>query len=1040
MSAQPDVIAAEAMPPDSAPRRKFNPADYVSAIAILVAVIYELLYSFAPTALPSSIVWWIFGGFSIVAVCNAALDHRTWSRLGWLFIGMGTISLYVGDLYVNWMVSQSRKTTPGTAGWLAYDIAFILLAVGCLVFVRARHVREAQSWIDSAIVLAVGLLISLEYLLQPLWSHATTTPSQRLILSSYPLLLTVLLAAGVRLWLMSGREATVSARYLVLSIGALIAGQFGSVYYSINTAIDITPTIFNANKANNTFAAAAALVDQHATIPTPSPFVVLTLLFYGVVAGAAIDPSSRIPPPTGDAETVVSRGRIATLLILASLVPILLFIANPELAPKPVFKLAYAIGTAVIGGLVGLRVWGMLSGYRHSLHREKVLSSTAGNLASSKTVEEAITAATLTARDLTRDPEATVILDIEGHVTIEAKGETDALMESAVESLRTMTEQQVARLDLLAKVVAARTSEQLDKLLENASDVILLVEGNGTVIGATQSVERISGKPAQDLAGKKWVTLLDVDERHDANRTLDPDAPGTPHRRRFRVVPNSPEVEYIECLTKALPDSDNYIVTLRDVTAWERSERRLIFEVLHDSLTKLYNRAGFRQKLESALVKSHENGTNFAVLLLDLDDFKNVNDSLGHPAGDELLRVIAARIRSCLRTEDAAARLGGDEFGVVLDDVPTEQFGRAIAERILEALSEPVQLGGTAVVVSASIGVVAATPNTTTAEELERDADLALYEAKNAGKNQYAEYLPEMHDEAVRRLTVTGDLRTALDESQLEPFFQPIVALDGSGIAGVEALGRWRHPQLGLLSADDFIPIAEESGLIAQIDELMLEKAVRQLAVWQQSMPAHKDLTLCINISARRMLANDFVMHLRSVLGETGVAPESIILEITETVLMPGEGAPLQRLYSLANLGLRLYVDDFGTGWSSLTYLRNLPVHGIKLARDFVIELPDPQAMSLVRSIKDLVVTLGLGESVAEGIETDVQRQALLELGYHLGQGWYFARPGDSATITELLSKTRSAAWDAPTAMLRQESFDSVEFDDFDNFSGMSPM
>jgi EAL domain-containing protein (putative c-di-GMP-specific phosphodiesterase class I) len=197
---------------------------------------------------------------------------------------------------------------------------------------------------------------------------------------------------------------------------------------------------------------------------------------------------------------------------------------------------------------------------------------------------------------------------------------------------------------------------------------------------------------------------------------------------------------------------------------------------------------------------------------------------------------------------------------------------------------------------------------------------------------------------------------------------------------------------------------------------------------------------LCINISARRMLANDFVMHLRSVLGETGVAPESIILEITETVLMPGEGAPLQRLYSLANLGLRLYVDDFGTGWSSLTYLRNLPVHGIKLARDFVIELPNPQAMSLVRSIKDLVVTLGLGESVAEGIETDTQRQALLELGYHLGQGWFFARPGDAATITELLTKTRSSAWDAPTAMLRQESFESAEFDDFDNFSGMSPM
>jgi diguanylate cyclase (GGDEF)-like protein/PAS domain S-box-containing protein len=1039
MSAQPDVIAAEAIPPADSKRRT-RPGDTVAGISIIVALSYAILSKTLPHSNLTYGVWWLFGGFSVVAVCNAALDHRTWGRVGWSFLSAGTVAFFIGDLYNDYLGRTNIKTETGTAGWIAYDTAFVLLAIGFLILANKGHKPEPQSWIDSAIILSVGLLISLEYLLQPLWAGSYVTGGQLTIITLYPLLVTLLFAAGVRLWLVSGRKATTSARYLVLAVAALLIGELNFLYIAISkigeqkappTALPgVVPNAFNA----------PTTMSVPGGITSSWTLDAAFIMFYGLMAAAAIDPSSRNAPVEDDDSGAVARGRLVALLVLASLVPILLFIANPDSNPTQGQRILYALGTAVIGALVGLRIWGMLSGYRHSLHREKVLGSTAGNLASSKTVEEAIAAATLTARDLTRDPDATVELDIEGHVTVHSDVQRDALMDSSVESLRTMTEQQVARLDLLAKVVAARTSEQLDKLLENASDVILLVEGNGTVIGATQSVERISGQPAQSLAGKKWVTILDVDERHDANRTLDPDAPGTPHRRRFRVVPNSPEVEYIECLTKALPDSDNYIVTLRDVTAWERSERRLIFEVLHDSLTKLYNRAGFRQKLESALVKSHENGTNFAVLLLDLDDFKNVNDSLGHPAGDELLRVIAARIRSCLRTEDAAARLGGDEFGVVLDDVPTEQFGRAIAERILEALSEPVPLGGTAVVVSASIGVVAATPNTTTAEELERDADLALYEAKNAGKNQYAEYLPEMHDEAVRRLTVTGDLRTALDESQIEPFFQPIVALDGSGIAGVEALARWRHPELGLLSADDFIPIAEESGLIAQIDELMLEKSLRQLAFWQQSMPAHKSLTLCINISARRMLANDFVMHLRSVLGETGVAPESIILEITETVLMPGEGAPLQRLYSLANLGLRLYVDDFGTGWSSLTYLRNLPVHGIKLARDFVIELPEPQAMSLVRSIKDLVVTLGLGESVAEGIETDTQRQALLELGYHLGQGWYFARPGDAATITELLSKTRPSSWDAPTAMLRQESFESAEFDDFDNFSGMSPM
>jgi diguanylate cyclase (GGDEF)-like protein/PAS domain S-box-containing protein len=602
-----------------------------------------------------------------------------------------------------------------------------------------------------------------------------------------------------------------------------------------------------------------------------------------------------------------------------------------------------------------------------------------------------------------------------------------------------MTQQQVDRLDLLAKVVAARTSEQLDTLLENASDVIMLVDKTGHVSGATQSVERVSGEPAQNLVGKPWAILIDPPERAEAGRTLDPEAPGSPHRKRFRIANFTPEVEYVECLTKALPDGESYIVTLRDVTAWERSERRLIFEVLHDSLTKLYNRAGFRSRLEAALVKSHNDGTNFAVLLLDLDDFKTVNDSLGHPAGDELLRVIAERIRSCLRVDDSAARLGGDEFGVVLDDIPTPTFGRTVAERILDALSEPVMLGSTAVVVSASIGVVSATPNSTTSEALERDADLALYEAKNAGKNQYAEYQSDMHDEAVRRLTMTTDLRQGLEEGTLVPFFQPIVDLEGTGIAGVEALVRWHHPQRGWIPAEEFVPIAEESGLISQIDTMMMEQSLRWLSHWQHTIPVHKNLTLTVNVSSRRMLEADFVTHLRSVLAETRVAPDTVILEITETVLMPGEGAPLQRLYSLANLGLRLYVDDFGTGWSSLTYLRNLPVHGIKLARDFVIELPDPQAMSLVRSIKDLVVTLGLGESVAEGVETDTQRQALRELGYHLGQGWYFSRPLAPRNVTELLQTTRSASWDAPTALLRQEAFESPTFDEFDDFSGMSP-
>jgi len=1005
-SASPQFISLE--------RRNFTRSERIAIGTAIVSGLYAILNNARPGSWPTYLVWWIVGGIGLIAVTKAAIDRRTWGRQGWALLAAGTAALFVGDVYSDILALRHVDTPVGTAGYLAYYAAFILLAAGCLVLVRARNQSEPQSWIDSAIILVVGLLISLEYLLQPLWLQQSISTSQLAICSIYPLLITILLAAGVRLWLVSGRQATASQRLLVLAVAGLIVGELVFMF-------NVVQAISAGSTTQGPWTADAAV-----------------LLFYGLIGAAAVDPSVRKAPPIDPIRGSVSRGRIAALLGLASLTPILLFIANPEDQPTTTQRWLYAVGTAVIGGLVGLRVWSLLSGYRHSLSRERLLGTTASELAATSSVEEAIAVATATAQSLTRSRATYVDLDVEGHVSLEDAPSSDGFIEGALESLRTMTEQQVERLDLLSKVVAARTSERLDTLLENASDVILLTEADGSVTGATQSVERISGKTPQDIMGKSWVMLLDISEREGASRTLDPDAAGSPHRRRFRVVPESPEVEYVECLTKALPDSDSYIVTLRDVTAWERSERQLIHEVLHDSLTSLYNRAGFRSKLESALVTSRNNDSAFAVLLLDLDDFKTVNDSLGHPAGDELLRVIADRIRSCLRAGDAAARLGGDEFGVVLDEVPSAGFGRQIAERILAALSDPVDLGGTSVVVSASIGVVAASPNTTTSEELERDADLALYEAKNAGKNQYAEYLPEMHDEAVRRLTITGALRRALEDDTIVPFFQPIVALDGSGIAGVEALVRWRHPERGIVAADEFVPIAEESGLIAQIDKRMFEQSVRQLAIWQQSGPAHKDLTLCINVSARRMLAADFVTHLRSILAETGVAPETLILEITETVLMPGEGAPLQRLYSLANLGLRLYVDDFGTGWSSLTYLRHLPVQGIKLARDFVVELPEPQAMNLVRSIKDLVVNLGLGESVAEGIENDEQRRALLELGYHLGQGWFFARPGDAETITELLGSTRPASWDAPTRLLRQESFDVEDFDSFDDFSDFS--
>ncbi len=437
----------------------------------------------------------------------------------------------------------------------------------------------------------------------------------------------------------------------------------------------------------------------------------------------------------------------------------------------------------------------------------------------------------------------------------------------------------------------------------------------------------------------------------------------------------------------------------------------VMHQALHDPLTGLANRALFLDRLERAMAATDRSGGPVAVLFLDLDRFKNVNDTFGHAAGDRLLVEVSERLRSNLRPGDTIARFGGDEFAILLEDGGGGESPIAVARRLLEVVGSPVKIGERTVFVAASIGIAAGTGG----EDLLRNADLAMYRAKSQGQARYAEYEPGMHAEMVERLELETDLRRAVEAGELVLHYQPLVELDQGRVFGVEALVRWQHPRRGLVPPGAFIPVAEESGLIVSIGSWVLRTACRQAAEWQRP---HGPLTLSVNLSGVQLEQPELVDEVAEVLRDTGLDPAQLVLEITETVLMSDAAAVAERLGELKRLGVRIAVDDFGTGYSSLQYLRGFPLDILKVAKSFVDGLTGTaEGFPLARAIVDLGDSLEL-DVVGEGIELSEQRERLIELGCELGQGFLFARPATAEGIERLLGSANISFGDLPLTPL----------------------
>ena len=559
----------------------------------------------------------------------------------------------------------------------------------------------------------------------------------------------------------------------------------------------------------------------------------------------------------------------------------------------------------------------------------------------------------------------------------------------------------------------ANSEARFRSLVQNSSDVIFIVEADTTIRYTSPSAQKVLGVHARELVGTKLINHVHPDDRaalaHRFFHTLLEAQGGVPSVEVWRLLRTDGPVIWTENTGTNLlrePTVGGFVVNTRDISERRTLESQLNHQAFHDVLTRLANRALFLNRVEHTVARVPRGKHPSAVLFLDLDDFKKVNDSLGHAVGDELLVATASRLTTCVRPGDTIARLGGDEFAVLLEDVDGMTDVVAVAERISTALSTSFQLGGRDVFIGVSIGI-ASLEMGDSPDEVLRNADLAMYFAKSRRKGQFAVYEPSMHDEMMEHLELEVDLRGAVERNEFEIHYQPIVNLVSGELYGAEALLRWNHPTRGSVPPSRFISLAEETGLIIPLGRWVLKEACEKAREWRTRFVSRRPLQMSVNLSVRHFQDPTLLQDVQQALNDSGIEPWSLTLEITESVLMHSSEATLARLRALKALGLKLAIDDFGTGYSSLGYLQQFPIDLLKIDRSFVdavgIEEVDPV---LARAIIALGRTMQI-ETIAEGIERPEQREGLRVLGCSLGQGYYFAKPMSAQRFAnECLNRT----------------------------------
>jgi diguanylate cyclase (GGDEF)-like protein/PAS domain S-box-containing protein len=556
------------------------------------------------------------------------------------------------------------------------------------------------------------------------------------------------------------------------------------------------------------------------------------------------------------------------------------------------------------------------------------------------------------------------------------------------------------------------TLSLLQATLDSTADGIVSVDRNGDVTGINERLTRMWRLP-----DSYWTDQKD-DRMTGAvfGQLAHPDA----FMAKLREISQHPDSETTDVLEfidgrvfelyskPQLVDGKNVgrVWSFRDITERSRLEAELSYQAFHDSLTGLANKALFTDRLNQAAARMERSRRPIAVMFLDLDNFKTVNDSLGHSTGDDLLCGVAEVLSGCIRNADTAARLGGDEFAVLVEYIDNHDDIAQLAERVLSALRRPVSLGDKEIVVTASVGITFGIPGST-GEQLLRNADLAMYMAKEKGKDRYEEFQDSMHTAVVERLELEADLRRTAGGQELVVHYQPIFDLGCGSIVGFEALVRWQHPVRGLLQPDAFVPFAEEVGLIDVIDRFVLAESCAQLHHWQERGLIPADMMITVNLSAHELADAATEAIVAELLTASRFNPANLILEITESAMMKNTEAAIATLHALKALGVRIALDDFGTGYSSLSYLERLPIDMLKIDRSFVTNLAHDDDSGLAHAIIQIADTLGHA-TIAEGVENDAQALRLHQLGCRLAQGYHLGPPLDAAATEEMLRRRMS--------------------------------
>jgi diguanylate cyclase (GGDEF)-like protein/PAS domain S-box-containing protein len=1021
-----------------------------AAPAFLAAGVLVLcLYLWVPPFQGSGPVINVLGFAPVAAILAGIRMHRPASRLPWLLFAAGFALFWLGDLYTYTYPKLLGAEVPFPSVGDAFYVAVypVLMAGLWLIVRRGRRGSTVNGVIDAAI-LTIGLALpSWLWLVAPYLHDNSLSGIGRIVSVAYPMGDVLLLAVAVRLALDGGRRAA-SFHLMGASIVALLVTDF--VYglmildgtYAHQLWLDAGWIAFYI------LWGAAALHPSMARLDQPvssGEAAVLTRFRLALLTGG-----SMVAPiiglvhdvRVGDMDFAVVRAASLALfgLVVARMAGLVrvqehslarerqLSKAGAALVAAPGREEIQAVALEAARELAAGPSWVALcaiandgsvrvvAGREHvkpsalALPVAQELLDLAGEARSAVLSPAARTALGLYPGAPGRAVVVVIAPPRGGRTLLVTAGE-DTGSGAVRTSLQALATQVALALDgaAMAEEVHRRREEaRFGSLVANASDLITVVDRNGTVQYQSPSIERVLGRPAEDVLDRPFGELIHAPDR-DRFRAMLASASTAQSSQALELafVHASGDVRNFEVQSTDLTQDEHVggiVLNSRDISERKVFEQQLAHQAFHDAVTGLANRALFGERVRHALARGRREDRGLAVIFLDLDDFKTINDSLGHAAGDEALVEVAKRLASSIRVSDTAARFGGDEFALLLEDLDGVQDAADTAERVLEALQRPMRAGHKEMVLHASLGISIVGPEATAdAEELIRDADAAMYMAKRHGKGGYRIFEPAMHEHVLARLEMRSDLQRAIATEQLELHYQPVVRLSDGEVSGVEALLRWRHPDRGLIPPDEFIPLAEETGLIIPIGRWVLREGCRQARRMRDQFGVERGLTMSVNLSVKQLQHSDIVADVSDALSESGLDPAGLTLEITETVLMADTDLAVERLGELKALGVMLALDDFGTGYSSLSSLSRFPVDILKMDRSFLTEEITPAASDLAHAVVALGETLDL-PVVAEGIERPEQWVTLRDLGCELGQGFYFARPMDADRALQFLA------------------------------------